>query len=824
MKSPFKFLDAYDRQDKEIFFGRAEEIEQLYTLVFQTKLLLVYGQSGTGKTSLIQCGLANRFKPTDWFELFVRRKDNINASLNREIRRRVETPIAEDATVAEAIQSLYLDHLRPMYLIFDQFEELFILGSQDEQRQFIRAIDRLLKSEVACKIIFVMREEYLAALYNFEKAVPTLFNKRFRIEPMNQQNVQQVITGTTAAFYIELEQGEATAQQIIDNLSDHRAGVQLSYLQVYLDKLYREAANERNGLSAADKPIVFTGALVQKTGVLGDVMADFLEEQTTVIQKDLKAKFPATPAEAVQLILEEFVTLEGTKQPMSRAALAAKLTIPAAIVDACLVMLENSRILRNIEGSYELAHDTLAGSVAEKRSAERKRLLKVQKLITDRYSAYEETRTLLSKEELKYIAPYRSNLRLSPEAAEFVRLSTAAAKRKTRILLATGLTVLAVFIGWMSWELFLHDHFALRKVQSYLEALKKNEISVKIYQERLGETEALLRNPRRLAPFRAVLVDLIEKEYYRKVANTDVDFSPAFYDSTKQWLDLSKVENKWDPRIQALLQNLERRHDLISAITLKAPVNGHVLIGDTPDRVVRLKVVIEKDNTLPAAALFLNGNAMAPEQIKGNNYWTAIARFATASKQMDIQVTVKVDTLAVSRKFACSIQKLRRSKQDPFLTIPDVVHKLDDYDFYSGNFNPDGVGYTDHFLLDDNRFFQLNNATTMIDSATGLLWQKSGSNVALKIDDATKYVQQLNNERYGGFTDWRLPTLEEAMSLTEHEPKNGMYINRGFDRKQGQIWTIDSYGPGSWLVEFSTGRSNQGLTSRGDSFYVRAVR
>ncbi|MEK7728073.1 MAG: ATP-binding protein, partial [candidate division KSB1 bacterium] len=109
MKSPFKFLDAYDRQDKEIFFGRAEEIEQLYKLIFQTNLVLVYGQSGTGKTSLIQCGLANRFKPTDWFELFVRRKDNLNISLQREIRRHAETPIAEEATVSEAIQSLYLD-------------------------------------------------------------------------------------------------------------------------------------------------------------------------------------------------------------------------------------------------------------------------------------------------------------------------------------------------------------------------------------------------------------------------------------------------------------------------------------------------------------------------------------------------------------------------------------------------------------------------------------------------------------------------------------------------------------------------------------------
>lgn len=454
MKSPFKFLDAYDRQDKEIFFGRAEEIEQLYNLVFQTKLLLVYGQSGTGKSSLIQCGLANRFKPTDWFELFVRRKDNINISLQREIRRHAETPITDAATVSEAIQSLYLDHLRPVYLIFDQFEELFILGSKEEQQTFIRTIAALLKSDVACKIIFAMREEYIAMLYDFEKAVPALFNKRFRVETISLQNVENVITGTAKALNIALEKGEATAQQIIDNLSDHRAGVQLSYLQVYLDKLYREAAKAHNGQSDSDKPIVFSERLVQKTGALGDVMADFLEEQTAVIQKDLKAKFPATPAEAVQLILEEFATLEGTKQPITRAELSAKLEMSDPVIEACLMALENSRILRNIEGVYELAHDTLAGRIADKRSVERKNLLKIQKLIKDRHFAFEQTRTFLNKEELGFIAPHLTKLNLNEEESRFVKRSQLISKRKQKQIIGGTIGLIVVLAGLTVWSLF----------------------------------------------------------------------------------------------------------------------------------------------------------------------------------------------------------------------------------------------------------------------------------------------------------------------------------------------------------------------------------
>jgi tetratricopeptide (TPR) repeat protein len=436
MTSPFKFLDAYDRGDKATFFGRTEEVEQLHQLVFKTDLLLVYGASGTGKTSLVQCGLANRFKPSDWFELFVRRKDNINTSLDREIRRRAKTPIGDHAKVAEALRSLYLDHLRPLYLIFDQFEELFVLGSAEEQRIFIVTIAALIEKAVVCKIVIVMREEFIAMLYDFEKAVPQLFDKRFRVEPMNRQHVTEVVTGTTKAFGIELEDGEATARQIIENVSDRHTGVQLSYLQVYLDKLYRDAATAREGQGASGAPIVFSERLVRETGALEDVLADFLEEQTTAIQGELKAKDPKVRTDAVQLVLEEFTTLEGTKQPMTRAELAEKVQGLASILDPCLAALAKSRVVRQVEDVFELAHDALARRIADNRSAERKTLLKVQKLVKDRYSGYEQTKTFLSKEELGFAKPHLAKLSLSADETAFVKKSVTKVQATQRAWIA----------------------------------------------------------------------------------------------------------------------------------------------------------------------------------------------------------------------------------------------------------------------------------------------------------------------------------------------------------------------------------------------------
>ena len=122
--NPFKFLDPYTLEDKEYFFGRDDEISHLYELLFESNLVLVYGKSGTGKTSIIQCGLASKFQKTDWFDVHIRRKGNINDSLFEEIAKHALTPLKEETTLATAVQSLFLDYFKPIYLIFDQFEEL----------------------------------------------------------------------------------------------------------------------------------------------------------------------------------------------------------------------------------------------------------------------------------------------------------------------------------------------------------------------------------------------------------------------------------------------------------------------------------------------------------------------------------------------------------------------------------------------------------------------------------------------------------------------------------------------------------------------------
>ncbi len=156
MKTPFKFLDSYTREDREVFFGRDQEITELYRRVFESKMLLVYGISGTGKSSLVNCGLASRFDESDWLPVNVRRGNNIVNSLDDAFNKHALTPLKKDQKIREKLQSIYLDHFKPVYLLFDQFEELFIFGSQEEKSDFISIVKVLTEAETQCRIIFII--------------------------------------------------------------------------------------------------------------------------------------------------------------------------------------------------------------------------------------------------------------------------------------------------------------------------------------------------------------------------------------------------------------------------------------------------------------------------------------------------------------------------------------------------------------------------------------------------------------------------------------------------------------------------------------------
>ncbi len=470
---PFKFLDAYSREDSDIFFGREEEIGTLYEMVFQTDLLLVYGASGTGKTSLIQCGLASKFQSHDWLALHIRRGKNLNISFENALYQAggntnhesdewdwleedfkdIHSPIASSkktSPLMESLKAVYLKHFKPIYLIFDQFEELYILGNQEEQNMFIETVREILRVEQPVKIILSIREEYLGMLYEFEQKVPELLRKKLRVEAMYLNKVKTIVQkiGQLPQSNVRLQKGKAQtiAVEIFEKIrgKEKTLSIQLPYLQVFLDKLYLQITQDKS----RQKEAVFTLEALQKIGDIGDILRDFLDEQVLQIAQDIEQ----TP-DTIWKILSSFVTLEGTKAPLSNMQVSEQLpNISQLLIKKVLQALVNSRILRYTKNEqiYEVAHDSLAKQVHAKRNDEEIALLEVQRLIRSQVAIKAESREFFTAKQLDFIETYLPQLHLNKEEKEHLEESQKIAKQRkkiNRILIVSAFVFLLTIIG-----------------------------------------------------------------------------------------------------------------------------------------------------------------------------------------------------------------------------------------------------------------------------------------------------------------------------------------------------------------------------------------
>lgn len=103
-----------------------------------------------------------------------------------------------------------------------------------------------------------------------------------------------------------------------------------------------------------------------------------------------------------------------------------------------------------------------------------------------------------------------------------------------------------------------------------------------------------------------------------------------------------------------------------------------------------------------------------------------------------------------------------------------------------------------------------------------LIWQDSNEDIKKEWKEAKEYCKNLN---YAGYTDWRLPTKTELLSIvdyTRYEPA----INKAFKNgKSDWCWssTLDARNSSfAWRISFSRGRTSADDLS--NSFCVRCVR
>lgn len=124
------------------------------------------------------------------------------------------------------------------------------------------------------------------------------------------------------------------------------------------------------------------------------------------------------------------------------------------------------------------------------------------------------------------------------------------------------------------------------------------------------------------------------------------------------------------------------------------------------------------------------------------------------------------------------------------------------------------------------RTVSLRGDTIVIDDATGLMWQQSGSPNIITYNEAKDYIENLKKTKYAGYNDWRLPKLKEVLTVLESEKKNGnLNIDPVFKQRQTEVWTSTKENANKiWTVWFVDGYSHSYPLAEAYYRFARAVR
>jgi hypothetical protein len=404
--TPHKGLMPYAEEDAPFFFGREAEREIIAANLLASRLTLLYGTSGVGKSSVLRAGVARHLRQVAQQNLAERGTpefvvvvfsswrddplgglaDRVQDSVAQAMKGQTPEPLQPSRALAQTLQA-WTEHVGgDLLIILDQFEEYFLYHAQEDGEgtfavEFPRAVDR---PDLRVTFLVSIREDSLAKLDRFKGRIPNLFDNYLRIEhldreaarsaiekPIEQYNRRRATDGQQvniepALVEALLEQvrtgqvvlGEAGRGVIEGGASPTYAevGIETPYLQLVMTRLWKEEMD------------VGSRALRLET-------LNGLGGAARIVRTHLDAEMSALPPNEQDVAARVFhylVTPSGTKIAHTVSDLVEYAQLPQTQLTPVLEKLSGGdiRILRPVAPSdqlamwrYEIFHDVLAAAI-----------------------------------------------------------------------------------------------------------------------------------------------------------------------------------------------------------------------------------------------------------------------------------------------------------------------------------------------------------------------------------------------------------------------------------------------------------------------------
>ncbi len=212
--------------------------------------------------------------------------------------------------------------------------------------------------------------------------------------------------------------------------------------------------------------------------------------------------------------------------------------------------------------------------------------------------------------------------------------------------------------------------------------------------------------------------------------------------------------------------------------------------GAAPYSVVRGEVAGRRGKTIDVAAAIDEGNSGGP-LIKGNE---AIG-ILLAARSPFAHALPAVILRYVLESWSIDTQAMMVLRSDPAtVSLRDIAKAIQNWGFSHPGARLQGLPHGVAGNYQPNyETLRIEEDQVVVDHASGLIWEQSGSNDSVPPEDAMDHIEKLNSQLYAGANDWRLPTIEELASLLRpSETTQGVYASALFDSEKWKFWSSDT--------------------------------
>jgi hypothetical protein len=397
-------------EDQALFFGRSGEIESLFNRILSGHLLILFGKSGLGKTSLLRAGVFPRLREHAYLPIEVRvgqsaikRDEGRPQALESTFRDMVAaaaqdvakhdtsldyTP-GEGETLWEFLKTAMFwrrDELQTPVLVLDQFEEIFTLLEARQRHEIAEAIGTacglmpesvrsrraqragatLSEEPPRLKFVISLREEYFGTLEQLSRDIPKIFLDRFQLMPLSEKQARDaVIMPATLPAFDPKSNAAGTfgvhpftyrEDALADMLAVLEAGDDLLHVATHDLELERLDGSRFAFEGAATEPVVVTAKEIGGRAGIQKVIENYYLEQI--------GKLPRQQRRLARTLCEEgLLTDSGYRLMLEESQIKKDYGLNTEVLGG----LVDSRLLRQEQRLdsqfYELSHDSLAKAI-----------------------------------------------------------------------------------------------------------------------------------------------------------------------------------------------------------------------------------------------------------------------------------------------------------------------------------------------------------------------------------------------------------------------------------------------------------------------------